>query len=321
MELDAALNALPESECCSRELYRLICADQDPLKTFAVVEDKSDGPIGVVGLRRRKALKDWVPLTHHSIPGMLFPAKEGAIGKVLSVLNRNVWLDWWRMGDFAEDIDSVRSVEVSPTYEIDCSGSSEEYWHKSHHLRPIKRARKRCEGLEVRINAEHMTEWVTSKWERKWRDVPEVQRPDLKDKILIADYLQRQGKYFTFTLHDNGKPTAGHTFLLHEKSLVWQYTYRDPEYDEFGPGTYLMDTATKWASESGFKAINLGGGHAEHKNKWGPARGTRTSVYMCPRYLVAVHRGQEIFRNVRARGIRESFKLAATRAIGKLKKA
>lgn len=314
-ELDTALDALPESECCSRELYRLLCTNRDPHKLFAVMEDRSKGPVGVVCLRRREALNDWVPVTHHSIPGMLFPVKEGFLGDVLSVLNRNVWLDWWRMGDFSEDLVAVRNVEVSPTYEIDCSGNHEEYWQKSHHIRPVKRARKRCEGLEAKINGEQMTEWVISKWERKWRQVPTVQRPDLEDKMLIANYLLRRGKYFTFTLHADGRPAAGHTFLAHEKSLVWQYTYRDPEYDELGAGTYLMDAATKWAIKSGFDAINLGGGHSEHKNKWGPPKGTRTSIYLCPTYLFMMHRGEEILRGVRERGMRQSLKLAVTKAI------
>ena len=320
-ELDAVLNALPEAECCSHELYRLLCTNnQDLSKTFAIIYDEIEEPIGVVCLRRREALNDWVPLTHYSIPGMIFPTKEGSLVKVLSVLNNmNVWIAWWRMGDFAEDIDCVRSVEVVPTYEIDCSGGCEEIWRKSNHIRLIKRARKRCEGFEIRINAEHMIEWVISSWERKWRKIHEAQRQDLEDKICIAKYLERCGKQFTFTLHDNENPIAGHTFLVHEKSLVWQYTYRNHDYDEFSAGTYLMYYATKWAIESGFKAIDLGGDYPEHKKKWGSIKGSKTSIHICPKYLITIRRCQEILCYVKAKGLRQSLITATSRIVDNAK--
>ena len=318
-ELDLALNALPEAECCSRELFRILCTNQDTYKTFAIVEDETEEPIGVVCLRRREAFNDWVPLTHYSIPGMIFPTKEGSLGKVLSVLNRNVSIAWWRMGEFSADIDGVRSLEVTPTYEIDLTGDHEKYWRKYSHLTAVKRERNRCKDYEVRMGGEGMTEWLITSSERKWREMPTVQRPDLHDKLIIAEYLERQGKNFTFTLHDNGKPMGGHTFLVHDKSLVWQYTYRDSQYNELGVGTYLMDIAVKWAIESGFNAIDLGGDHSEHKRRWGPIKGSKTSIHICPKYLVVMHRGQEILGYVRAKGITQSLKTAMSRIVEKCK--
>ncbi len=301
-KLDAALNVLPESECCPRELYRLLCAKHEPRKIFAIVEAENQEPIGLISLRRREALSDWVPVTHYSVPGMIFPIRDGFLSTVLSVLSRNVWLACWRMGDSIADIDSVVSREVVPTYGIDLTGDYEKYWRKYSHLTAVKRERSRCKDFEVRIGDEGMTAWVITSWERKWREEAATQRPDLTDKILIAEYLERQGKNFTFTLHDNGKPMGGHTFLLHDKSLVWQYTYRDRQYDELGVGTYLMDRAIKWAIESGFRAIDLGGDHPEHKKRWGPITSTKTSIHICPKYLRAMHRGQHILDSVRARG-------------------
>jgi len=319
-ELDAALDVLPESECCSRELYRLVCTNQDPLKTFAVVEE-SEEPIGVVCLRRRETLHDWVPVTHYSIPGMIFPTKEGSLGKVLSVLHRNVRLAWWRMGESSSDIVGVISREVVPTYGIDLTGDYEKYWREYSHLNTVKRDRGHCKDFEVRISGEGMTEWVIRSWERKWRETPTAPRADLQDKISIAEHLERQAKNFTFTLHDSGRPMGGHTFLVHEKFLVWQYTYRDPQYDKLGVGTYLMDVAIKWAIESGFTGIDLGGDHAEHKKRWGPIVGHKTSMHICPRYLRVMRRGQEILGHVRANGLRQSLKTAMSRILINAKSA
>jgi hypothetical protein len=64
LELDRALEALPESECCPPELYRLLGNNQDSsLKRFAIIDDEKGEPVAVVCLRKRLRFNDWVPLT------------------------------------------------------------------------------------------------------------------------------------------------------------------------------------------------------------------------------------------------------------------
>ena len=78
-ELNSALVVLSEPECCPHELYKLLCEKKDSLeKRFAIITDeRSREPIAVVCLRKRKILNDLVPLIHYTIPGMIFPVRDG----------------------------------------------------------------------------------------------------------------------------------------------------------------------------------------------------------------------------------------------------
>lgn len=67
-----------------------------------------------------------------------------------------------------------------------------------------------------------------------------------------------------------------------------------------------MDFAVKWAVESGFTEIDLGGDHLEHKKRWGPIKGSKTSLHLCPGHLVLMNRTKEIMNYVREKGIRQS---------------
>lgn len=322
-DFDAALEVLPESELCPHELYRLLCKNQDPTKIYAIIENESNEPIAVICLRKRINLDDWVTLTHYSIPGMLFPVRDNYINICLSVLDRNIRLAWWRMGKFSGHINNIKSLEVKPTYEIDLTGDYEKYLRALGNLNTVKQARKRCQNFEIGINAHGMTEWVIRNWDRKWRENPCLQRPDLRDKLIVTEYLQRLGKSLTFTLMDSGRPICGHTFLVHRNQLVWQYVYRESQYDKFGIGTYLMDYAAKWALGKGFSGIDLGGDYPESKRRWGPIKDSKTSIHICPnnlyKYLCLKHRTKEILAYIRAKGVRQSFLTAKTRVIDKFK--
>jgi len=316
-ELDRALTVMPEYECCPHDLYRKLAQHADgSTKDCAIVEDERGDPLGVLCLRKREALGDWVPLTHYIVPGLVFPLRNGSLAAVLSALDRNVRVVCWRMDDFNEDVVGLRAREYKPTFEIDLTGDYEKHWKKHSHLTEIKKQRERCKDFDVRMNGEGMAEWVIRKSEAKWREWPERPRPDLEDKVVAACYLEERQRSVTFTLHDRtiDQPVAGSTFIVHAESLVWQYTYREPHYEQFGMGTYIIDAAIKWALRSGIKAIDLGGDHPEHKKRWGPAKHNKISMHVCPNYLMLVNRGKEVVQNVRSYGMKRTMALVASKA-------
>jgi hypothetical protein len=312
--LDAALDALPESECCPRDLYRLLSSDRDPRKIFALVEDRHGEPFGVVALRFREANGDWVPLTHHILPGLVFPTQEGALPAVLSALRKNVWVVFWRMAPCAELLRSVRTVEVTPTYEVLYATDGRQHWHNAN---TIRSARTRCQDLEVRIDAEHMARWVIERWEEKWRRVPTETRFDLQDRILAAEFLERRGRSHTLTLHDGDRPVAGITMPVHGRALVGHHTFRDPAYDARGVGTHVMATAMQWGVDAGFERFDLGGDHDAYKRRWASVGGSWTTVYLSPAYLHIARCAGDLLDSVRHGGFRAALRHAADKVLGR----
>lgn len=300
--LDGALNTLPETDCCPRELYRLLCTRADPHKAYALVEDAREGPVSVACLRRRESFHDWVPVTHHIVPGIIFPVARGRLPEVVSALHRDMWLDWWRMGDYTSQLAGVRSVETGPTFGLEDPAGCEEYWHKTHYLQTVKRSARKCEGLVLRTNAPGMGRWLIENWERKWRPAGAPPRGDLEDKIAAAEYLERVGRSYVFTLHEGDRPAAGVSVLIHHDAAVAQYSYRDPEFDSRGAGTCLVADVAKWAAEAGLK-VDLGTAHDEHKCKVGEITGSRSTVHVCPRFQYAFRAAQEIVGHMRAQGL------------------
>ncbi len=72
------------------------------------------------------------------------------------------------------------------------------------------------------------------------------------------------------------------TYIVHDHELVWMYTYREPEYDRFGLGYRLLDFSVDWATQAGYRKIDLGGGHEHFKSKWGPKDGAKWEIRICP---------------------------------------
>jgi len=319
--LDRALSVLPETECCPHDLYRRLALNSSSSrKDFAVVEDEHGDPLGVVCLRRREALGDWAPLTHYTLPGLVFPVREGCLARVLSVLNRNVRLVCWRMGEFTDEVGGLRTREVKPTFSVDLKSDFQRFWHKQGHLKEVKKQRERCRDFSIAVNRDGMAEWVVRNWELKWREQPDVERIDLEDKLLAIDYLHRLEKNVTFTLHEptHDTPIVGFTFILQGRTLVGQYTYRAPGYEKLGIGTYVLDFAINWALEHGLEEVDLGGDYPEHKKRWGPPTGSKTSMHVCPPYQVVVDRSREAVRFVRRHGLRRSWLAGAAKFVALL---
>lgn len=123
--------------------------------------------------------------------------------------------------------------------------------------------------------------------------------PDLSDRLLAAQYLEKQGHYYSMLLLDHGVPVAGHSFVVHQRDLVAHVTYRQQEYDWYGVSTRLLDLAFHWAAEAGFEKLDLGGGY-DYKARWAPQDGERTEFNVYPTVLYRARQFDELLRNLRA---------------------
>jgi hypothetical protein len=108
-----------------------------------------------------------------------------------------------------------------------------------------------------------------------------MESPDLADRILVARYLEQQGRFFTFGLHDQGNLIAATTVMIHRNDIIASVNYRKPEYDWYGVGDRLMDLVFTWAAQSGYNQLDIGGGQA-YKIKWAPQAGERWLLNICP---------------------------------------
>ena len=146
-------------------------------------------------------------------------------------------------------------------------------WHD------IRKAREKCSAFPVGINEPGAARWVTAAWARKWG----IASGELSDRILAAEYLQSIGRLVSTTLSDNGRWIGGTTNLIHDNELVAQVIFRDPDYDRYGIGTYLIYLAFEFAKKSGLSGFDMGGG-LDYKGKYSPEKGQRCEVTICKGY-------------------------------------
>ena len=119
---------------------------------------------------------------------------------------------------------------------------------------------------------------------------------------MVMDYLERIDRYHTFILVKDGRPVAGHTFLIHRRDLVWQVAWHDPAFDRLGVGTRLMDMVFQWSSTQPFDSIDLGGG--PKKARWAPVNGENYVFHVYPYSSFTARRGRRMSAIVRRRALR-----------------
>lgn len=298
-DIDSALKELPEMNGWPHELYRMLLQDPGGTQKRIALITQRETPVAVAAFRKRR--DHWIPVTHYILPGAIFPVQKGYLGSLLVEFKINVWIAWWRMSHPPPLFRCVRWEERESTHKLSLRGDFENFWRTTSHFNTVKRMRKRCRDFHFKINFPGSAEWTIRNWERKYRENPESERPDLHDKLLAAKYLEERKRHFTFILFDQEKPIAGETFIVHRNDLVSQHNYRDPEYKWYGIGVRLMDIAFHWAAEAGFEKMDIGGGFDEYKGRWAPMDGEKYTYNICPGHLHALRRVNQYWRAARAR--------------------
>lgn len=278
-DLEHALLALPEMEACPRDLYRLLLSR--PGRAIALVT-QSDAPMALVGLRQR-SLVAYQPVTHWILPGTPFPALPGMALRALDALNVRVKLAWWRM-DAAPFPPTAHAVYRAPVHRIRTSEDFEAYWRSSGLLRSVKHSRRRCAAYRWALNPPGGAAWVIRNWSRRWRGEDPGREGVLRDRILIAEALERANRHFTEVLYDGSEIIGGITHIVHRDASVAGVMHYLPERRGDGVGTRLMEMLFHRARESGRAWIDVGGGH-DYKAQWAPVRGEKAEIAVSPAHL------------------------------------
>jgi hypothetical protein len=299
-DLDVALGQLPEMSGCSHELYKMLIQHSSGAKKRIVLVTRKNEPIGLLGLRRRH--RDWVPVTHYLLPGAVFPVNAEYWTEVLEILRIDLWISWWRMGSQPPVSPLIRNVERVPTYKVNLTEDYEKYWTKKFRQQ-VRHFRNLCSDISYDVNAPGSADWTIRNWNKKWHDVSESEENVLRDRLLVADYLERIGRHFTLILRDKDKPVSGVTVISHGEELVGEYSYRVQEYDSIEVGKFILDVLFKWALENGFAKVDLGGDYEEHKKRWAPQDGEKLTFNVCPEYLYRIKNFTRNINRIRSRGI------------------
>jgi hypothetical protein len=298
-ELDEALAALPEAELLSHELFRDLMSMSDPERRRILLVTERDRPVAVAGLRNRWGR--WEPVTQWIIPGVLFPALEGYLDRVLPALGLEVYVAWWRWDGPPLQTRWIRELRSEPTYGACCREDYEAFWGKSSLLRNVRNIRNRCERFEIKVDLPGATEWTISSWGAKWCPEGHSERPDLAERLLAASYLEERGLCHTLSIHDQERMLAAMTFVIHQNDAVALYNYRDPMYDKQGVMTRLMDFGFSWARDMGLDSVDIGGSF-DYKNKWAPPLGAKCTFTVLPTNLLLERRAYQLIRAVSAIG-------------------
>jgi hypothetical protein len=283
-ELDEVLQCLPATDVFPHELFRSLMkmASCPGKKQLILVLDRGE-PVALVGLKNRWG--GWEPVTQWIVPGVIFPVKrEEYIGKVLAALGLRIRIAWWRWDAPPPPVSWIKSLVSTPTYGTRCAGNFEEYWRETDFFKNVRNYRNRCRGFHLSVNLPGSREWTITKWSAKWHPQGAAEMPDLADRLLASEYLEKRGLYHTLSLVDADELVAGLSFLIHRNTAVAQVNYRVPSYDRHGVMTRLMDLSFYWAREKGFETIDLGGSF-DYKEKWAPKNGEKWEFDVSSRYI------------------------------------
>ena len=281
-ELDEALNSLPEHELLPHELFRSLMRMADPkLRRIRLVTEHGV-PVAVAGLRNRWGC--WEPVAQWIVPGVLFPVKKGYISRVLAALDLEIQVGWWRWDEPPPRMDCIRQVKMTPTRRMSLSEDFEHYWRESSLFRNIRRARNRCEGFELKIDAPNAAELIIRKWSARWRPEGMREMPDLAERLFAARYLEQRGLHRTLLLCDKDEPVAGGTLIVDRNDVVAHCGFRNPDYDRHWAMTWLMASIFYWSKERGFAKIDMGGSF-DYKERWAPEEGEKWEFVVCPDYV------------------------------------
>ena len=150
-------------------------------------------------------------------------------------------------------------------------------------------------------------------WDETWRVNPDQDSPTLRERILVAEDLEKRGRHYTFAIKDGDKPVAGETLIVIGQDLVSHTCWRDRAYDRHGVGTRLSSEIFYWAAQNGFKNLNWGGWY-DYKKRWAPATGSYTSFDVAPPtayYYRKVERTGKYLRSKTCGAIRKATRLFA----------
>jgi hypothetical protein len=297
-ELDEALQSLPETDIFPHELFRMLMRMAEPKKRRIFLVTERGVPIALVGLRNRSGY--WEPVTQWIVPGVLFPVKEDYIARVLTRVLPSLGLEirvaWWRWETPPPQNGVIKGVHSNPTHRMRLSEDFENYWQKSKNFgKNIRVYRKRCKDFFLKVNLPGATEWTIRKAEAKWRPQGIIATPDLAERLLVTEYLEKKGLHYTLSLHDHDTPVAGAAFILHRHDVVGHTIFRDPNYNWHGAMTHLINLSFHWAREMGFEKIDIGGSF-DYKEKWAPEDGEKWEFEICPGYIYLKKRTLRLLR-------------------------
>ena len=293
-EIDDALTNLPETDILSHELFRAMMelSPRDKQKLLLVTERGE--PVAVAGLRNRWG--NWEPVAQWIIPGVMFPVKNDYIFRVLPALGLELNVAWWRWGVPPPDSEYIVNSQLEPTYGAHLTDDFESYWRKKDNFKGVLRqCRKRCQEFEFKVNLPGVFESILNNWAIKWCPEEFLERPDLAERLLVSQYLQKKGLYYTLSLHDRDILLAGLTFIKHGDVAVSHINYRNPDFDWHGVMNRLWDLSFYWAKEFGFERIDLGGSF-EYKKNWAPQNGNKWTFTIFPENIVLEKTFQRFLR-------------------------
>lgn len=294
-ELDQALESLPEVSGCDRGQYRLLTQPGEFPKRHALAWENG-APSALISLRRRTTF--WEPVTYQALPGVVAPATSpAALGRALAALGVEVRVSAGMTEDARQLNPSVlNEYEIC---EIDLRSDYEAYWnlHKGWQRRAVQRARKKCAGMETRIDDADDLRWIVAQWQEMWRDDPTREVVAAPDRLRFwqmilgaAAGMNRIGVH-AVQLLEGSRRVAGMVLVRSGDKLLFQCTSRDPAYDEVGVGTRVMDASIEWAASTGATTFFLGGGSSlGHKQKWAPKNGVRYEAIFRPKVFEYLHR-------------------------------
>lgn len=292
-EFEDVLKVLPEEEICPHELFALLCRNPaSAAKRIVLIEEQGE-PIALACLRREGY--HWVPVTHYIVPGFLFPAKDGYIEKAIAAIGLDVRIAWWRWEKPPPKNPFIRDVISAPTHGMLCSEDFEVYWRSVGHFKNIRKYRNRCQDFDLKVNVPGMTEWTIKNWELRWRSPEQHELPGTEDRLLVAEYLEKRGQFYSLCLFDHDKPAASATIIIHRKDAVAYVNYRDNHYDWNGAMSRLIELIFHWSKDMGFENIDIGGSF-DYKDRWAPEHGTKWEFRVCPDFILKFSRAKNIVR-------------------------
>lgn len=290
-ELEAVLAALPAPPGCTRAQYFELMHPASVQKRHAVAME-AGAPTALISVRRRRNY--WEPVACQCLPGFIAPAvDDAALGRALNATGLEIRVSFG-LGPEAERL----GARLSYSYDIrglTLDDAYEDHWklHQNWHMRAVKKARRTCEGMEMRIDGDGDLAWILERWTEMWRGDPEEEITATPDRLRFWKALQASPapdglRVHTVTLSAEGRPVAGAIHTSLGDTITFQCSAREDAYEKQGVGTRVMDASLSWAKEAGFTHFILGSG--DYKTRWGPAYGVRYGAVFRPRMMDALYR-------------------------------
>jgi hypothetical protein len=278
-------------------LFRLLVNNPSHArKRLALVTDGED-PVAVVGLRRRNL--HWDLITEGVVPAGLPPCEPGREIDALSALGLFVWVNEWEAPVPASR--RVHFVQHEGVYRVSTRIDLDAFWREHHNTRRLRKAANRCSRLgevSMEVDAPGAATWTIDRWEERWSGHDWSETVAAEDIRAAAAYLQPLGRYHSFRLLIDGRPAAGINASVRGAMLVIANSGRDRAFDRVSAGVHLDEHIFRWATESPYNCVDLGGGF-DFKALWSDATGVRARFSIAPAHLTAARYGLVMARRVK----------------------